>query len=96
MTEQLNLRINREVIQELEKLSKIINVNRTSLARKILIEGIEREKLNLAIQKYILKEISIGKAAEIAGLSIYELIDVFSKLGITSNISIDDFKRILE
>ena len=56
--------------------------------------GIKREKL--AIQKYINKEISIGRAAEISGLSLYELIEVFSRLGITSNLSIEDIQKVLE
>ncbi len=79
----------------MEKLAKDINLDRTSLAKKILIEGIKREKLNLAIQKYINKEISIGRAVKISGLSFYELIEVFSRIGITSNLSIEDVKKVL-
>ncbi|MHA1230112.1 MAG: UPF0175 family protein [Candidatus Helarchaeota archaeon] len=95
MSEQLNIRLSKEIIKDLENLSLITNLDRTSLARKILIEGLKREKLNVAIQKYINKEISIEKAAEISGLSLYELIEVFSRFGITSNISIDDIKKII-
>ncbi|MHC1591868.1 MAG: UPF0175 family protein [Candidatus Helarchaeales archaeon] len=95
MSEQLNLRLNKEVIHELEKLAEMINLDRTSLAKKILIEGIKKEKLNHAIQKYIQKEISIEKASEISGLSLYDLIEVFSKLGIPSNLSIEDLRRLL-
>ncbi|NVM56050.1 MAG: UPF0175 family protein [Candidatus Helarchaeota archaeon] len=96
MTEQLNLRINKEVVRDLEKLANQTNIERAALAKKILIEGIQREKLNVAIQKYIQKEISIERASEIAGLSLYELIEVFSKLGIPSNLSIEDIQKILK
>jgi predicted HTH domain antitoxin len=96
MTEQLNLRISKDLIQELEKLAETSNLDRTALAKKILIEGIQREKLNLAIQKYINKEISIERAAEITGLSLYELIEVFSRLGVPSNLSIEDIQKLLE
>lgn len=95
MTEQLNIRLNKKIIQELEKLAEITNLDRTSLAKKILIEGIEREKLSFVIQKYIQKEISIEKAAEISGLSLYELIEIFSKLGVSSNLSVEDIQKLL-
>ena len=96
MTERLNLRINRETIRELEKLAEETNLDRAVLAKKILIEGIQREKLNLIIQKYIHKEISMERASEISGLSLYELIEIFSRLGIPSNLSIDDIQKILK
>ncbi len=96
MTGLLNLRINKEIIHELEKLAEETNLDRAVLAKKILIEGIQREKLNLIIQKYIHKEISIERASEISGLSLYELIEIFSRLGIPSNLSIDDIQKILK
>ena len=94
MTEQLNLRINKEIIHELEKLAEETNLDRAALAKKILIEGIQREKLNLIIQRYIHKEISIERASEISGLSLYELIELFSKLGIPSNLAIEAIQKI--
>ena len=96
MTGLLNLRINKDIIHELEKLAEETNLDRAVLAKKILIEGIQREKLNLIIQKYIHKEISIERASEISGLSLYELIEIFSKLGIPSNLSIEDIQKILK
>jgi len=96
MTEQLNLRISKEIIKELEELSEKINLDRMALAKKILIEGIQREKLNFAIQKYLGKEISMERAAEIVGVSLYELIEIFSRFGIASNLSIEDIQKIME
>ncbi len=60
------------------------------------IEGIKREKLNFAIQKYVNKEVSIGRAAEIARLSLYELIEVFSRLDLSSNLSVEDIQKTLK
>jgi len=95
MTEQLNFRLNKNILKELERLADLENLDRTALAKKILIEGIEREKLNYVVQKYIHKEISIERASEISGLSLYELIEVFSKLGIASNITEDVIRKII-
>ena len=96
MTEQLNIRVNKELVEELEELASNINIDRVSLARKILIEGVKRERLNFAVQKYLNKEISIEKAAELAGLSLYEIIEVFSRLGLSSNLSLEDIKKTID
>ena len=95
MTEQLNLRLNKDLIKELEKLANFENLDRTVLAKKILIEGIEREKINYVIQKYIQKEISIERASEISGLSLFELIEIFSKLGIAHNLTEDIIRKLI-
>ena len=49
----------------------------------------------LAIKLYKEKKMGIGKATEIAGISISEFIDTLSKFGLSSNLSLEDFKESL-
>ncbi len=95
MTKQMNLRLEEDLIKEFEELAKEENLDRSALVRKILLEGLQQERLNFALQKYMLKEISIERAAEIAKISIHEIILKMSQLGITSNLTLDDFEKIL-
>ncbi len=95
MTKQMNLRLDEDLIKEFEELAKEENLDRSALVRKILVEGLQQERLNFALQKYMLKEISIERAAEIAKISIHEIILKMSQLGITSNLTLDDFEKIL-
>ena len=95
ITKQMNLRLEDKLIKEFEELAKHENLDRSSLIKKILIEGLQLERLNFAIQKYLLKEISLERAAEIAKISLHELILKVSQLGIPSNLTLDDFKKIL-
>ena len=95
MTKQMNLRLEEDLIKEFEELAKEENLDRSALVRKILVEGLQQERLNFALQKYMLKEISIERAAEIAKISIHEIILKMSQLGITSNLTLDDFEKIL-
>jgi predicted HTH domain antitoxin len=90
----MNLRLDEDLIEEFEELAKEENLDRSSLVRKILIEGLQQERLNFAIQKYMLKEISIERAAEIARISLHELILKMSQLGIPSNFSLEDFEKV--
>lgn len=54
-------------------------------------ELIELGKIYFAILKYKDGKISIGKAAEIAGLSLSEMIDLAAKLGIESKLEVSDY-----
>ena len=51
--------------------------------------------MNESIQKYLLKEISIERAAEISKVSIHEVILKLTQLGIPSNLTLEDYKKIL-
>ncbi len=95
MTKQMNLRLEEDLIKEFEELAKEENLDRSALVRKILLEGLHQERLNFALQKYMLKEISIERAAEIAKISIHDIILKMSQLGISSNLTLDDFEKIL-
>jgi len=95
MTKQMNLRLDEDLIKEFEELAEQENLDRSALVRKILIEGLQQERLNFALQKYMLKEISLERAAEIARISLHELILKMSQLGIPSNFSLEDFEKVL-
>ncbi|MHA1294386.1 MAG: UPF0175 family protein [Promethearchaeota archaeon] len=95
MTKQMNLRLDEDLIKQFEELAKEENLDRSALVRKILIEGLKQERLNFALQKYMLNEISIERAAEIAKISLYELILKMHQLGIPSNFSLEDFEKVL-
>lgn len=91
----MNLRLDEDLIAEFEDLAEYENLDRSSLIKKILIEGLHKERFNFAIKKYVLKEVSIEKAAEIAKISLHEFISKMSELGIPSNISMNDYKKIM-
>jgi len=95
MTKQMNLRLEEDLIKEFEELAEQENLDRSALVKKILIEGLQQERLNFALQKYMLKEISIERASEIARISLHEIILKMSQLGMTSNLTLDDFENIL-
>ncbi len=95
MTKQMNLRLDEDLIKEFEELAEHENLDRSALIKKILIEGLHQERLNFALQKYLRKEISIERAAEIARVSMHDIILKMSQLGIPSNLTIENFEKIL-
>ena len=95
MTRKMNLRLDEDLIKEFEELAENENLDRSTLIKKILIEGLQKEHFNFTIKKYVLREISIEKAAEIAKIYLHEFISEMSQLGIPSNLSLEDFKKIM-
>ena len=49
------------------------------------------KKINPIIEEYKDSKISIGRASEIAGISISEMMDTLSNLGIESNLELEDY-----
>ena len=91
----MNLRLDEELIRECEELAENENLDRSALIKKILIEGIQQERFNFAIKKYALQEISFERAAEIAKISIHELLAKITHLGISSNLTTEDFRKLI-
>ncbi len=85
----MNLRLDEDLIAEFEELAENENLDRSSLIKKILIEGLRKERFDFAIKKYVLKEISIERAAELAKVSLHEFISKISQMGIPSNLSFE-------
>ena len=51
----------------------------------------KENKIKEALYQSAKGKISIGKAAEIAGLTVSEMMDLLSKLGIESNLDLADY-----
>ncbi|HLD04137.1 MAG TPA: UPF0175 family protein [Candidatus Nanoarchaeia archaeon] len=63
---------------------------------KAVRELVDLGRVMLAIESYKKGTASIGKAAELAGLSISEMMETFSKFGIKSNVEYDDYLKSIE
>lgn len=79
-TAQINLRVNEVVVSDLDTLAEHEHVSRVDVARQILLDGIAARKLSLALQLYGDGEVSMSRAAEIAGITMWELYDMRQNL----------------
>ena len=92
----LPLRVPEEDLKYLEEKAKKEKVPKAVLARKMLHEKILEEKFSEAVQRYLKGEISLGKAAEIANLSIRGFIARLASLGIVIRYSKEMLEADLE
>ena len=81
-TVQLNIRISQELADQIEYAARQESLSRNALCRKWIIEGLRRWKLEQAISRYQQGEISLERAAEEAGVSLYDMMDELGQRGV--------------
>jgi hypothetical protein len=73
--QQVNLRLERELVDSLDDLARKDHVDRTEIARRILVDGIAKARMDRALVDYRSERVTAWKAAEDAGVSLYEMLD---------------------
>ena len=82
--------------KEIDKLRELYKEDQSSFIRQLLWKSITQEKLEYALREYLNDKISLGKAAEIAGISIWEMLDELKKKNITLNYKISEAELEIE
>lgn len=83
----MTVRLSKDDLKIIEEISLKERKDKSTTVRDL----VELGKIYFAIIQYKENKISIGKAAEIADLTISEMIDLLSKLGIPSNLDLADY-----
>lgn len=78
MAETVSVRIEKEELKEIEKLSKYEKKNKSAILREILDLGISRKRLEIALNRFQNYEATAAKAADIAGIPLTKFLDVLS------------------
>jgi predicted HTH domain antitoxin len=78
-----------------EFLSEITREERTDLSKTVR-ELVTRGRVLLAIEKYRSGEASLGRAAELAGLPLGQMITVLADFGVESRIEKEDYLQGLQ
>ena len=87
MDNVMTVRLPKEDLEVVNQISIKNKKDKSTTVREL----VELGKIYFAIMQYREGKISIGKAAEIAGMTISEVMDLLSKLGIESNIQLEDY-----
>ena len=87
---QINLRVPDEVVSDLDTLAKQERASRADLARQILLDGIAHRKRALAVRLYREGKASKSRAAEIAGISLWEMMDLIDQASLSSTYTLQE------
>jgi len=90
MNEHLSLVIPRPLKKKLDELKKFMHLDQSSLLRQLLTEAVDIKRLEIAIKEYQEGKLSLGKATEIAGTSLWRLLDEMRKKNVALDYEITD------
>ena len=96
MGDKISFVIPEELKKEIDNLKEMYKEEQSSLIRRLLWRSINEEKTDFAIKEYLNEKISMGKAAEIAGISIWEILDELKKRNITLKYKISEAQCEIE
>ena len=92
MTRTMSIRMDEENFEFLSRLSKEEKGDVSKAVRELVYKG----RVMLAVEKYKKGEVSLGKAAQLAGLPIGQMMTTLSEFGVESNLEKEDYLQGLE
>jgi len=92
MTKTMSVRIDEDNFEFLNRLSKEQKGDVSKAVRELVYKG----RVMLAVERYKQNELSLGKAAELAGLSVGQMITTLAEFGVKSNLEKEDYLLGLE
>jgi predicted HTH domain antitoxin len=94
-TMTLSLRLNAEEVKLIDQAAAQDGMDRSALLKRFLRRGYADYQFETACSAYQRGEITLSRAAEIAGVSIYDLLSRFPANGLQLNLTANDLRREL-
>jgi predicted HTH domain antitoxin len=92
MTKTMSIRIDRENFEFLRELTREERSDLSKTVRELVTRG----RILLAVEKYRDGEVSLGKAAELAGLPLGQMMKTLAEFGIESRIEKEDYLQSVD
>lgn len=87
MTKTMSIRMDRENYEFLAEISKEERSDLSKAVRDLVTRG----RILLAVERYRKGEASLGKAAELAGLPVGQMMTALAEFGVESRIEKEDY-----
>ena len=91
--EAIGIRLPKEVLKQIEQLSKEDMEDRSTVIRKLVIIGYSSLRKEKAAAKYRKGELTLSEAAHQAGLTVWEMERYLVEQGFSSSYSVEDLTR---
>ena len=92
----ISVRPTPDLERKIRKLMEFEKVDKSSIVRRALEKGLNDELKRLALNLYIERKVSLAKAAEIAEISVRDLIEMIKEKGISLNVTVRDLRKDFE
>ena len=96
MTEIVSTRVPEDMAKDIEEIEKEEKSDRATVVRKLLAKAIADRKLERALVLYSSGKVTLWKASKIAGLSLWEMMEIVRQRKISFQYSYEDFREDFE
>ena len=95
-TQILSTRLKECYAREIQQLAREEGLDKSTFLKKIIICGLQEYKLEHAVELYNKNKITLSRAAELADLSVHELVSVMPDHNMELHYSADNFQSDME
>lgn len=97
MATTISVRLGKEILRELVSVEKKWQADRSEAIRRLLVSSLKEWKINDALEELKARKITVGRAAEKAGASLWRMIELAKKENIDwIEYNKDDLERDLQ
>ncbi len=93
MTQPIGIRLPKEMMSKIDRLSKQEMADRSTIIRKLVIAGYYDIMKKKIAEEYVKENLTLSEAAEQAGLTIWEMERYLIENGFKSSYSIEDLEK---
>jgi TDG/mug DNA glycosylase family protein len=94
-TEQINIRLKSDLAAALDRVAREESLDRATVIRRLLDDSLRRWELDRAVRGYQTGELSLGRAAEEAGLTQWDLLEAVKRAGVAHPLTAEEAERRL-
>lgn len=95
MAHTVSVRLSKETLAEVDRLAARLKTDRSEALRRFIERGLREARLDEALDLLRREKVSVGRAAEMAGITLYEMLDLVKVHRIPSGYGPDDLERDL-
>ena len=93
---QIATRVDRELLEQIEQIEKEVRADRSEVIRRLLDEGVKQYQTKKAIELLRDGKVTVSRAAEIAGVSIWDMLEIMHMKKIPIPYGAEDLRKSLE
>ncbi|MFC6961188.1 UPF0175 family protein [Halocatena marina] len=92
----ISARIPDQEAETLDEVAALLGEDRSTTIRRALAEGLSDLRVRVAVEQYQSGDVSVNRAARIAGVSLAEWLEIARERNLTSQLTPDDLEADAE
>ena len=96
MAETVTTRVPMETLEEIDKYSKEKHMDRATMLRNLIEQGLEDEKKERILQQYKNRKIGLQRAAELLKVDLVEMLELIKKEGLHLDYTEEELREDLK